>query len=357
MATRLAELVSTKYPPAQYPAVHAQITTWRQERPLAGVRILDCTPLFSNTLAKFLPLQVAGAKLTVGLHREIPADPAVVAQLPELGIEVLRKAANDETRPVDQHFDVVLDCAGRHCAIASTRGYAELTHSGLSAYEGTTRPVVMLDHSPLKLLETMFGTGESFVRALDHLDVTPGSGHLVIFGAGKVGSGIALNSMNRGLDVTVVDVPTAANYAQAPLIDVRDAAAVGTAIQNAGIIVTATGAPSAVAGFAAEITNSPAILANMGVDDEFGPAVPTVRVLNNKAPVNFALAEPTLMRFMDPVFALSNAAAVDLCRGVVEDGIHAPRTEVEVDIANAMRSNGVNVAELAIIEELIGRRF
>ena len=44
------------YRPEEYPALGFQLAEWRDSRPLAGVRILDGTPLFANTLLKFVPL-------------------------------------------------------------------------------------------------------------------------------------------------------------------------------------------------------------------------------------------------------------------------------------------------------------
>lgn len=358
MSNALAAAVASHYQPVDYPATAAQLARWEQSRPLAGMRILDCTPLFANTLAKFLPLQAGGAEVFAGIHPQIPSDPATVALLPDLGIGVV------DVNDAPQQFDVVLDCAGRHRAAPSTFGYAELTHSGLAQYADCSLPVVVIDVSPLKLLETMFGTGDALMRALDqlvldHEQVTSRADltglPVVIFGAGKVGSGIALNAMNRQLAVTVVDDAAAANFAGAPLIDRNDHEAVRAAIADAGLIVSATGVAHALAPHGAAITASQAIVANMGVDDEFGPQVPPSRVLNNKVPVNFVLAEPTLMRYMDPVFALSNAAAVDLVHETLPNGIQAPAPELEAVIARDLRTCGTNVAELDTIAAIVGR--
>lgn len=349
MTTALAEAVFSRYHSHDYPVVHSQITDWAQNRPLDGARVLDATPLFGNTLAKFLPLISAGARVSAAVHPDIPADPGIVALLPNLGIDIVF-GARTSTK-----FDVILDCAGRHRDVTSTYGYAELTHSGLAQYAGSLQPVVMVDESPLKLLETMFGTGESFGRALDQLNAFPVSNRVVIFGAGKVGSGIALNALGRGQSVTMIDRQDAANFARAPMVDLHDCDAVNAALADAGVIVTATGVASAAAEYATAIVASNAVVANMGVDDEFGPDVPTERVLNGKAPVNFVLAEPTLMRFMDPVFALSNAAAVDLVSGQALPGTNPPNSHIDSTIAANLRQTGSNLDELAAIENLLGR--
>ncbi len=348
MTAELEPVISATYQVDQYPALRAQSARWSASRPLSGLRVLDCTPLFRNTFTKYLPLLAGGADLTVGVHPNISNDPAIVELLPSLGVEVISAAEASQ-----RDFDIVLDCAGLHKDVNSTFGYVELTHSGLAAYQSSKRPVIIVDHSPVKLLETMFGTGESFVRALAELGHVPSGGSLVVFGAGKVGSGIAYNARQCGLAVVVIDYKTsAANYANAPVIDVADGDAVSAAIASAWAVVTATGVPAAAAPFANDLNNTKAILANMGIEDEFGSGVASSRVLNNRRPVNFTLAEPTLLRFMDPIFALSNSSAVDLVHRGVPVGVNPPTRESEAAIIKDMRSAGVNLAELDAIDEL-----
>lgn len=47
-------------------------------------------------------------------------------------------------------------------------------------------------------------------------------------------------------------------------------------------------------------------LANMGGEDEFGPAFTRDAVPHGKRPVNFAASDPGLMRYLDPVFHAHN---------------------------------------------------
>ncbi len=50
------------------------MTAWRQSRPLAGKSVLDATPVFRNTLCKYLALLAGGAQLSVYAHPDIPCD-------------------------------------------------------------------------------------------------------------------------------------------------------------------------------------------------------------------------------------------------------------------------------------------
>ena len=96
---------------------------------------------------------------------------------------------------------------------------------------------------------------------------------------------------------------------------------------------------------------SGALLANLGVEDEFGPGVPSTRALHRKVPVNFALPEPTLLRYLDPTFALSNAAVLQLIRGDIAPGLHNPQADIEQEILDVVAADGMIAAELAGLPE------
>lgn len=338
------------YGDGEYPALDDQQRRWQRTQPLAGLRVLDATPIFFNTVAKYLVTSSGGAEVVIAQHPRIPSDPEVCALLREHGYSVI-----SAEEALAQQWDLVFDCAGRFREAQSLFGYAELTRSGAHAYQHVNSPVVLVDESPLKLVETVFGTGDGLVRALTQADVPIRDRNVLVFGGGKVGSGIALNVTRAGAAAQIVDVPTCANYTNAPVVDLADHDAVNTAIGWADIIVTATGVVHATEPFSAALNASPAVLANMGIDDEFGPGVDSERVLGGKSPIDFSLSEPTLMRYMDPVFAVSNEALVQLRQGGVGHGIHPPDSKSEALIAAAMRAAGANRSELDMIVEITGR--
>lgn len=343
-ARGLAAGLALRYPREQYPALLAQTQTWVQQRPLAGVSVLDATPVFTNTTAKHVALLVAGARLTVSAPPELPADPAVVTLLAEAGVAVIAGPADPGAGP----YDVVLDCAGLHASLPSRCGYAELTRSGVTAYQSCRQPVLSIDHTPIKAIETSLGTGESFLRALAALGrpMPPGV-TVVIFGAGKVGTGVARTVARAGGQVILVDQSAEAGPQGLPLLTRSEPDEVIAAIQGAWCVVTATGVEGAAADFAAPLRDSGALLANMGVTDEFGPEVPAGRVLNAKTPVKFVLAEPTLMPYMDPVMALHNWAAVELVAGNLQPGLQQPDARAQDQIMAAVLAGGSLAAEIA----------
>jgi adenosylhomocysteinase len=346
MDGELPTAIAARYAPAEFPALYAQARSWRQSRPLAGQRVLDATPVFANTLPKYYALLAGGAEVVVGAGHGIPGDPTVVAQLESFGISL---AADDAP---SGEFDVVLDCAGAHADVPSRTGYAELTRSGLIRYRNCARPVVMVDSGELKRIETTLGTGDGFVRAVAHLGHPVAAGHeVVVLGGGKVGYGVAAVCLAAGAAVTVIDPLPVAIPTGAARVAAADHAAVRSALASAWCVVSATGRRHGLTDLAGILATSPALLANMGAEDEFGPQLPAERVLNAKVPVNFVLAEPTRLRYLDPTMALSNAAAVALVEGRVDPGPQAPSHEVEQEILHVVRETGAVADELRILDD------
>ena len=304
------------YPPNDCPALTAQHNAWGQARPLAGLTVLDATPLFRNTLVKHLALQAAGAEVWVGYGRAMPFDPIAAEMAP-----VLRLKIPDAAR-LAQGFDVVLDCAAAFSDIPARLGYAELTRSGVAGYRtiAKSKPVFNVDGSRIKTFETALGTGDGLIRGLRHFGINDLHGKTaVVFGCGKVGRGILFRLAHEGAHCFVVDPARPLPPQDVTLANDPDAL-----LRRADLIVTATGIKDAAASHAPAILASHAILANMGVEDEFGPTIPADRVLNAKAPLNFALPDPTRMRYIDPTMALHNLVALRLAQTDFAPGLFLP---------------------------------
>ena len=346
---RIAASLAGFYRPEEYPALNAQIRLWRETRPLAGAKLLDGTPVFRNTIVKYLALLAGGADLTVSVGAEIPHDPAIPPLLAEFGIRVADDAAGSET------YDVVLDCAGVHADTPTRRGFVELTRSGMYRYRDAAQPVFLADESRIKVIETGLGTGDGFRRGMEKFGFGDFRGRrIVLFGCGKVGRGIALQVLNGGAELAVVDREAVPVPAGSSLIRLDDRAAVEAALDGAWCAVCATGIRHALAGQfdAAKLAASKTILANMGVEDEFGPEIPEERVLNRKQPLNFVLEEPTLLRYIDPTMALDNFGALLLLTHDLPAGLNLPTQEQEEVILRDVRENGVIAEELARLEAL-----
>ena len=330
---RIGEFLAGRYEDREYPSLRAQTERFRAERPFAGKALLDCTPLFANTLLKHVALLAGGAELTVGVSERIPHDPEIVRFLDGIGVPLLRDAAS-AARP----FDVILDCDGSQAGRVPRVGVCELTRSGIYHYATSRFPVVLVDDSRIKEIETSIGTGDGFMRAMRKFGHTDWAGRkVVIFGCGKVGRGVAYRCTRAGASVTVVDrtdggIPFERVHAE-KVVDCRDLTAVRSAVDGCDFVVTATGVRGAMKGYGLGPIlreRGEIVVAAIGIEDEWLDDLDRARIVNNGEAVNFALDEPTLLRYIDPTMALSNQSAADLLAGAfTRPGICPPSAESE----------------------------
>lgn len=314
------------------PVLTDQLERWRESRPLAGVRVLDATPLFLNTCVKHAVLLAGGADLTVAYSDRLPFSSDALELLKTAGVPVLFNAFETE----NETYDVVLDCGALHRGLNTKYGAAELTRSGVDPYIATGKNVFLTDSGKVKMIETCLGTGESCLRALRHCGYGAFTGKKVLlFGGGKVGRGIRMYFQRAGAVVDLVDgnVPGA--------IDHRDTATVAALAADADFIVSATGIKDAHHVYAPELARSGAVIVNMGVEDEFGPAMPEMRVLNRKKTLNFLLEEPTKTCYIDPTMALHNEAVRILLATPEGTGAILPGENLEQEILDLVRAAGV----------------
>ena len=332
------------YKAEECPSLLAQAEEWSATKPLEGLSILDATPLFRNTLAKHYALMAGGAKVYVPQVSIMPSDPAIFGKLEEFGIGVAHKG--------DNFFDIVLDCSGQFSRLKPKLGFAELTRSGVRRYEhAPTRPVFVADSGRIKRIETALGTGESLFRALRQLGHSDFKGRrLLVVGYGKVGRGIVLYAVKNGMKVTVCDVEDVSNELPdgVSYVDANDTEGFNAAASRAWCLVTATGVPGALRRRlqAATLATSTVMLANMGVEDEFGAEIPEARVLNKKLPLNFILEEPTAMRYIETTMALHNACALELLTQDLPHKCMAPPQDVEDKLLQIAETRGLIGADI-----------
>lgn len=380
------EILNDAYEKREYPALSAFFAEWSGTRPFRALRVLVATPVFRNTLLEYRALIAGGADLVVGVAGGMPCDPGIVEVLRGNGIPVigLQEALEMEARCAesgDCAFDLILDCAGQFSACHPRFGFVELTRSGVQFYEKCEHPVYVADSGIVKRIETCLGTGEGYVRALAQLgydfcldsdgsldagrgtldsgtDGAPSGGKkFIVFGSGKVGQGIVLQLLRSGADVHVVtDCSRGANpFLDAngvPVTDCNDLDAVASLVRGADFVVTATGVKGALdrPQIVEALLASGAVLANMGVEDEYGPNVPASRVLAEKKPLNFILEEPTHLKYIDASLALHAALGELLVREATANknaGPQDPPSELEQRILSMTMQDGLIGAEIA----------
>lgn len=296
-----------------------------RDRPYRGLKILHNVPLTRETVCKIEVLALGGAEVVVTSPSFMTPDPFSVEVLERAGIEF-----RAEYRFAEE-FDVVLDCGGELQPLVTPRvGACELTGTGSRRYRAAAPayPVIAVDESAVKDLESLLGTGRAFVHAFRTLVQQPiGGMPFMVLGYGKVGRGIVRALSPHTKMIAVVDVDhhavAAARSAGCAATHAADRGRVEAWARQSFAVVTATGVPGVVsAGYDARAFRG-AHLANMGGEDEFGGAFAPQDVLHGKRPVNFATSDPDAMRYLDPVFHAHNLGVDLLSFARLRPGVQA----------------------------------
>ena len=357
-----SEIIEESYEPREYPALAQLSDEWAQTRPFLGYKVLVATPIFRNTLVEYRALIAGGAILSVGRAvgdsgAAMPCDLKIVEMLKDEDIPVITDQDIKSGKVADD-FDLILDCAGQFSFCHPKKGFVELTRSGVQFFETSEHPVYVADSGIVKRIETVLGTGDGYFRALESLGHAEFEGKsLVVFGSGKVGCGIALHGVRRGMNVCTItntrNGDSNSNFSNVLLNnavrieDYKDDEMVAQVISTADFVVTATGLKNALtqSAVSAILANTKAIVANMGVEDEFGEFVPNTRVLNEKSPLNFILDEPTHLKYIDTSLALHAALGERLLQECAENaspfkGVQDPPSEIEQRLLVTTIQNG-----------------
>lgn len=313
-----------------------------QHKPLKGVSILNNTPLSLETLIKVDCLIAAGANVTLTSTRFIKpnSENKTHNYIPYMSLRFIPK--HEDLKPFKNDFDFVLDCGAELANIISPKkGIVELTGTGTSIFKehifNFNVPIISVDDSKTKKLETFFGTAEGFVRALeqfcprDILDI-----HTVLFGYGKVGSGIVYGLSSYTKNITVIDKCDLslekANSSKLKAIHISHTNQIKQAVTKAGLIITAAGHPGLISTIFTKEELKGKMLANVSADDDFGKEIPEEDVLGKKQPLNFQLATPTLMRYLDPSFYAHNLCVELILKNTFHAGYHALPHEIDAQI-------------------------
>ncbi len=326
------------YRPEEWPTLLWQAEEWSRTLPLEGLRVLDGTPIYRNTLGKYMALLAAGAEVWVPERPGMPCDKATLNMLADFGIRRAPRSMDD--------FDILLDCSGQFNELHPRLGAAELTRTGVHRYQHPHHPVILADSGRIKRIETVLGTGEGFFRALHQLGYSDLQGMpLLIVGCGKVGRGVLHYALQMGMKVCVADVVDKSESLPpgVAFVNAADTNAFNAAVLNSWCTVTVTGHVAALRPFlqAELVVPSPVLLANLGVEDEYGPHIPENRVLNNKQPLNFILEEPTSMRYIETTMALHNACALELLTADLPHQCILPAPDVEERLLHIACTRGL----------------
>jgi adenosylhomocysteinase len=260
--------------------LQATSAEFRQTRPFDGLTIGTGIHLEAKTVALLLTLRDGGATL-VSTGNLNTTQPEAVEVLRAEGITVIGGPTKDEQEHgsyldgvLTAEPDLILDNGGDLFARYLTRPYARLlggteeTTSGrmrLEPLRGRLRmPILVINDSPIKqFAENEHAVGqsalESFLRLTNR--VTNGE-QVTVFGYGACGRGIAANFRGAYARVSVVDIDPVARLRAH--LDGFSTPARDTAMADADIIITATGARGLLTAADLPLLRDGVILANSG---------------------------------------------------------------------------------------------
>ncbi len=332
---KILQQAFTRYPAVQAPFLHRQYAEWVRTKPLQGLRIAHHFPLVQNTLLKIACLAAGGAEVTVTNPDFMQACPQSLDALKKNNITFV----SDMQTLAGSSFDIYLDCGAvlYNTLGAPEIGAIELTGTGDQIYRSMTVacPVISVDRTLTKQLETIFGTAVSAMQAMTLLSGS--SLHdtsWLVFGFGKIGRGLAYLCEQKGYNLTVVDICPEARKEAAKLniktIAANDVDAVGKVLAHTDVVVTATGGRDVLSAYPAAWFHHK-ILANMGIHDEFGPRFSAQEILYAKQPINFSLNDPTPIIYIDPEMYVHNQVTLDLLAGNLSHQVHNMRSALDND--------------------------
>ena len=293
----------------EMPFLSHSIEKMSKEKPLLGKKIVHNCHLTLSTLCKIAPLLVSGADITVTMTPSLKCHDGIIDLMRDAKIKFIEPAN------LKDDYDFSLDCCAGLIELIHPRiGAVELTQTGSMRYK-TFRgnyPVISIDESRVKKLETLLGTGDGFLRALLYFtqqNIT--NKKFILFGYGKVGHGIckALRPYTKQI-IIIEKKPELISeilHERKIALSIENLPEIKQQINNCFCVVTATGEKGMISNYfdRADFENCE-YLANMGSEDEFGEKFSDEDALYGKAPINFALAQPTLLKYLDPVFYAHN---------------------------------------------------
>lgn len=351
-------------------------TDWAQRQPLKGKTVLVNVHLTRITLVLITALLKSGAQVEVTVSPELVIHQNTLQPLLAAGIPFLPVIPDAKK---NYYYDVVYDCGAGMKDIIPNQGMAELTQTHPALYRHLTFPVITVDSSKTKVIETGLGTGDSFVRVIHYLvrqamatlalnwhhlpnqNITHHALYLttlfslidtnqlfshhkfMIFGFGKVGKGIASALESAGVpkqNIFLVDISPEA-YMEAKkqgysgfLLDdhvPESIQKIKVILSNMWAVVTSTGVEGAISQhFSSSDFDRVAVLANMSTKDDFGSQFVVNRVLNDKKPVNFLLDNPTEVMYLDAIFTLFLKAGEELFQNkTLKKGLNPMTPEID----------------------------
>lgn len=139
---------------------------WMQRQPLKDKTVLLNMHLTGITLAVIDILFKTQAVVEVTVSPELVKQDHAQHALMAAGIPVLTDIPEHKKT---RYYDIIYDCGAGMRQLIPRLGRVELTQTHPALYENLNFPVITVDHSLTKSIETGLGTGDSLVRLINRL--------------------------------------------------------------------------------------------------------------------------------------------------------------------------------------------
>lgn len=367
-----------------------------EEKPLAGVRLVACAHITTETANLARALQAGGAEAVLIASNPLSTQDDVAAALVSDGIPVYAiKGESTETynrhvrTALDTHPDIIIDDGSdvvatllkeRGDQIKEIIGSTEETTTGIQRLQAMQTagvlpfPSIAVNDAQTKhFFDNRYGTGQSTLDGIIRAtNILLAGRNLVVVGYGWCGKGVALRARGMGANVIVTEIdPIKAVEAVMDgfrVMPISEAAAIGD------IFVTVTGNRHVIDGAHFARMKDGAIVCNSGHFDlelnlvalrEMAGDPTTMRpfveeykvksnnhricVLGEGRLINLAAAEGHPASVMDMSFA-NQALSVEYLvkhKGELPPGVHLLPKEVDTEIASLkLRALGVSIDTL-----------
>lgn len=368
-----------------------------QEKPLAGVKLLACAHITTETANLARALQAGGAESVLIASNPLSTQDDVAASLvQDWGIPVYAiKGESTETynrhvrTALDSHPDIIIDDGSdvvatlikeRPGQIAEIIGSTEETTTGIQRLESMQRagvltfPSIAVNNAQTKhFFDNRYGTGQSTLDGIIRAtNILLAGRNIVVVGYGWCGKGVALRARGMGANVIVTEIdPIKAVEAVMDgfrVMPIAEAATIGD------IFITVTGNRHVIDGSHFQRMKDGAIVCNSGHFDlelnlvalgEMSEAPVNMRpfveefkikasgkriiVLGEGRLINLAAAEGHPASVMDMSFANQALSTEYLVKqkGKLEPGVHMLPKEVDTEIASLkLRALGMSIDTL-----------
>ncbi|MBE6493598.1 MAG: adenosylhomocysteinase [Methanosphaera stadtmanae] len=371
-----------------------------EEKPFEGLTIASCLHLEPKTINLGLTLQAGGAEVAMTGCNPLSIQDDATAAGAKAGLnmfgwtgESTEEYYEQLNRVLDYEPDIVIDDGAdliflihqeRPELLEKLRGGCEETTTGVQRLkamfnDGALKmPVMSVNDSYMKyLFDNRYGTGQStFDSIMGSTNSVIAGQTVAVCGYGWCGRGIAMRAAGLGANVIVTEVdPIKALEAK---MDGYRVMTVAQALEEADMVVTATGNRDVISGDDFKHVKDGCVLANSGhfnleinEDDLAAQSVKremlkpdiegftlengrTVYLLAGGRLVNLAgeYGQGHPAEIMDLSFAMQALSAKRLVNEDMEPGVYKTRDEVDTEVAKLkLKAMGVEIDELSKEQE------